>query len=152
MAQMAHKKRIGLRWGKVRDERGLVSRSAIRRMIQYVAECFHPDKIILFGSYAYGHPTPESDVDLFVVMPARNEIDQSLRIEELLDAPFALDVVVRTPRNLHWRLAEGDWFLREVVGQGKVLYEKADHGMGTQSRGRPARRPKNLPSDTATPR
>src|SRR5260370_40547184 len=79
----------------------------------------------------------QSDVDVLVVMRARNEIDQALRIEEALDAPFALDVIVRTPRNLGWRLEEGDWFLREVVGQGKVLYEKADGGVGAQGRGRP---------------
>jgi predicted nucleotidyltransferase len=149
---MASKSTMRLHWGKFRDQRGLVSRSTLRRMVQHIVECFHPDKIILFGSYAYGRPAPESDVDLFVVMKARNEIDQSLRIEEMLDPPFALDVIVRTPRNLHWRLAEGDWFLREVVSQGKVLYEKADAGMGPQGRGRPGRGKKDLQSKAAATR
>jgi predicted nucleotidyltransferase len=116
----------------------------IRRLAKHVAERFQPDRIILFGSYAHGRPNPQSDVDLFVVMKGRNEIDQALRIEQALDPPFGLDVIVRTPRNIRWRLAEGDWFLREVVVQGKVLYEKADGRVGAQGRGRRRRAKKNL--------
>jgi predicted nucleotidyltransferase len=149
---MAGKSKTSLEWGKVRDARGLVRRSIIRRLAQHVAERFQPDRIILFGSYAYGHPNAQSDVDLFVVMKARNEIDQALRIEQALDPPFGLDVIVRTPRNLRWRLAEGDWFLREVVGRGKVLYEKADGRRGPQSRGRPGRGKPNQQDEAAPPR
>src|ERR1700730_8387095 len=89
-------------WGKVRNTRGLVTRSAIKLLVKRIVGRFLPDKIILFGSYAYGQPTPGSDIDLLVIMPARNEIDQSLRIEEWLDPPFSLDVIVRTPKNLQW--------------------------------------------------
>jgi predicted nucleotidyltransferase len=99
----------------------------IRRYARQVARLFGPDKIILFGSYAYGEPHADSDVDLLVVMQARNEIDQSIRIRWAVPAPFPMDLLVRTPKNLKWRLEEGDWFLREIVGQGKVLYEK-DYG------------------------
>ena len=109
-------------WDRLRDRRGLVRRSLIRRLAQQIAEHFQPDRIILFGSYAYGQPDRDSDVDLLVVMPARNEIDQALRIWTAIDPPFALDVIVRTPANLRWRLEEGDSFLREIVSQGKVLH------------------------------
>jgi predicted nucleotidyltransferase len=122
-------------WARHRNQQGLIARSAIRRLAQEIVDRFDPERIILFGSYASGRPGPDSDVDLLVVMPARNEIDQSLRIEESLDLPFALDVIVRTPKNLAWRLKEGDWFLREALEQGKVLYEKPDQGVGAQSRG-----------------
>lgn len=110
--------------------------TAIRRYARQIADRFHPDKIILFGSYAYGQPHEVSDVDILVVMPAANEIDQAIRIWQALDAPFPLDLIVRTPHNLRWRLAEGDWFLREVMDRGKVLYEKNDGTVGAQSRGR----------------
>ena len=53
----------------------------IRRFARQVAERFRPDKIILFGSYAYGTPHADSDVDILVVMPARNQIDQAVRID-----------------------------------------------------------------------
>jgi predicted nucleotidyltransferase len=113
----------------------------IRRFAREVAERFHPEKIILFGSYAYGTPHEDSDVDVLVVMPARNELDQAVRISLAVEAPFPLDIIVRTPKKLAWRLKEGDWFLREVVSQGKVLYAKPDRRMGKQGGERlPARR------------
>jgi predicted nucleotidyltransferase len=108
--------------------------SVIRNYARQVAERFEPERIILFGSFAYGSPHADSDVDILVIMPARNEIDQSVRISLAIEPPFPLDLIVRTPKNLNWRLKEGDWFLREVVGQGKVLYEKADGRVGPKSR------------------
>jgi predicted nucleotidyltransferase len=113
-----------------------IPRALIRRFARQVAERFKPDKIILFGSYAYGTPHEDSDVDILVVMPTRNELDQSVRISLAVDYNFPLDLLVRTPRNMAWRLAEGDSFLREVVTRGKVLYEKADGRVGAKGRGR----------------
>ena len=117
----------------------------IRRFARDVAEKFHPDKIILFGSQAYGTPHEDSDVDILVIMPARNEIDQSVRISLAIDPPFPLDIIVRTPKNMKWRLEEGDSFLREITSKGKVLYEKADAGVGAKGRDRLPLRPKAQP-------
>lgn len=117
-----------------------VPKAAIRRFARQVAELFQPEKIILFGSHAYGTPHADSDVDILVVMPARNQLDQALRISLAVQAPFPLDLIVRTPHNMRWRLAEGDSFLREIVSKGKVLYEAHDRGMGTKGRGRSPRR------------
>jgi predicted nucleotidyltransferase len=99
--------------------------SAIRRFARQIAERFHPEKIILFGSYAYGTPHEESDVDLMVIMPYRNAIDQAIRIELAFERLFAVEVHVRTPYQIKIGLKEGDcdWFLREVMEKGKVLYE-----------------------------
>jgi uncharacterized protein len=113
-----------------------VPMSVIRRYARQVAEHFRPEKIILFGSYANGRPNADSDVDILVVMPARNQIDQACRIDRKIDPPFALDLIVRTPHNMAWRLKEGDSFLREIVSTGKVLYEKADGRVGAKGRGR----------------
>src|SRR5690242_717853 len=77
-----------------------VPMSVIRRFARDVAERFQPEKIILFGSYAYGRPHADSDVDILVVMPARNEIDQAVRIDCQIDPPFPLDLIVRAPKNL----------------------------------------------------
>jgi len=108
----------------------------IRRFARQVAERFRPDKIILFGSYAYGTPHKDSDVDILVVMPARNQLDQAFKIHATILPPFPLDIIVRTPKNLKERLEEGDSFLREVVLKGKVLYEEDDPRVGTQGRSR----------------
>ncbi len=112
----------------------------IRAFARQVTERFHPDRIILFGSYAYGTPHADSDVDILVVMPARNQLDQAVRISVAIDPPFPLDIIVRTPKNMAWRLAEGDSFLREIASKGKVLYEKADEGVGEEGGGRLPRR------------
>src|SRR5258708_2365368 len=102
----------------------------IRRYARAIADEFHPDKIILFGSYAYGTPTEDSDVDLLVVMPARNQHDQAVRIRWRLSAPFPLDLLVRTPKEMKWRLEEVESFTTTIVTMGKVLYEKDDEGAG----------------------
>jgi predicted nucleotidyltransferase len=125
-----------MRWYRGAD----VPRGVIRRFVRQVVERFRPEKIVLFGSYAYGKPHADSDVDILVVMPARNQLDQAAKIHVTLLPPFPLDIIVRTPKNMQWRLAEGDSFLQEVVSQGKVLYEKNNQGVGTQGRGRSPRR------------
>src|SRR5579885_564458 len=112
------------RWYRGKD----IPMRVIRRFARDVAERFHPDKIILFGSYAYGTPHEDSDVDILVVMPARNKLDQAVHIELAIDPPFPLDIIVRTPKEMKWRLEEGESFLTEVVTRGKVLYEKDDAG------------------------
>jgi uncharacterized protein len=108
----------------------------IRRYARAIAEEFQPDKIILFGSYAYGSPNEDSDVDLLVTMPARNQHDQAVRILWRLAAPFPVDLIIRTPKEMAWRLAEGESFLTTIVSQGKVLYEKDHKGVGQEIRAR----------------
>src|SRR5437870_2658910 len=139
---MASKRAVSSRASPARWYRGAdIPLRVIRRFAREVAERFRPEKIILFGSYAYGTPHADSDVDILVVMPARNQLDQATRIDQAIDAPFPLDLIVRTPKNLGWRLREGDSFLREIVTKGKVLYEKTDGRVAAKSRGRlPARR------------
>src|SRR5438874_2252922 len=96
----------------------------IRRYARAIAEEFQPERIILFGSYAYGTPHEDSDVDLLVVMPAYSQHTQSVRIQWRLAAPFPLDLIVRTPKETASRLAEKESFLTEIMARGKVLYEK----------------------------
>jgi len=110
--------------------------AVIRRYARQIAERFRPDKIILFGSYAYGQPHEDSDVDILVIMPARNELDQSFKIRWQLPAPFAMDLLVRTPKNLKWRLEEGDSFHSEITSKGKILYEEKHQQMGAKGRSR----------------
>lgn len=110
----------------------------IRRFARDVAARFRPDKIILFGSYAYGKPHQDSDVDLLVVMPARNTTDMAIRIQLAVPPLFPVDLIVRTPKEMAWRLAERESFLTELVSKGKTLYEKDDQRMDQESRRRPS--------------
>jgi predicted nucleotidyltransferase len=110
--------------------------AAIRRFARSIAERFQPDKIILFGSYAYGKPHEESDVDLLVIMRTRNAIDQAIRISLAFKRPFSFDLIVRTPWQIERGLKDDNWFLREIIEKGKVLYEARDCQVGAQSRNR----------------
>jgi uncharacterized protein len=78
---------------------------AIRKLAREIAERFQPEKIILFGSHAYGTPHADSDVDLLVVMPCANMITQAVRISGALPPRgFPMDLIVRTPEYLRRRL------------------------------------------------
>jgi predicted nucleotidyltransferase len=112
----------------------MISIDAIQDLSKQIAEAFHPERIILFGSYAAGTATADSDVDLLVVMPFEgHEAGQSLLIRRRLRIPFSTDVIVRSPQQLRERLAMNDWFLRDIVEKGRTLYA-ADHaGVDRQS-------------------
>ncbi|MBN2390514.1 MAG: nucleotidyltransferase domain-containing protein [Anaerolineae bacterium] len=97
----------------------------VTAVAQQIVARFQPERIILFGSHAYGEPHPGSDVDLLVVMETPfKEAEQAARICQRIDYHFGLDLIVRTPATLNRRLALGDLFSREIVDQGIVLYER----------------------------
>jgi uncharacterized protein len=123
----------------------------IRRFARAVGRKFKPDAILLFGSHAYGIPHDDSDVDILVVMPARNKHSQAVRIRREVPAPFPMDLLVRTPQEMQGRLEEGDTFLTEIVAKGKVLYESGDPRVGAQGRGGHPRRkkPRRSPASPA---
>src|SRR5260370_24666621 len=102
----------------------------IRRYARAIAEEFQPDKIILFGSYAYGTPNEDSDVDLLVVMPTWSQHSKAVQIQWLLAAPFPLDLLVRTPKEMAWRLEEGEAFTTTIVTNGKGLYQNIYQRLG----------------------
>lgn len=104
---------------------------------EQIVRVANPQKIILFGSYAYGEPTEDSDLDVLVVMPFEGHpAYQTARIRMQIQSSMALDLLVRTPASIAERMAMEDFFMQEVMEQGKIVYE-ADHtGVGKQSRKR----------------
>jgi predicted nucleotidyltransferase len=102
-----------------------VTEDVLRGITDCIVETFHPEKVILFGSYAYGNPTPDSDVDLLVIMESRKRSAE--RIAEIslrCRPPFVpLEIVALTPGEIRRRLADYDPFLEEVLEKGRVLYE-----------------------------
>src|SRR5205809_496069 len=84
--------------------------AAIRRFARQIAKRFHPHKIILFGSYAYGTPHNESDVDLLVIMPASDVVNMAIRISLAFEREFSFDLIVRTPEQMERGLRDEDWF------------------------------------------
>ena len=106
------------------DKRKRIPQKAIDQVVQQIVEKFKPQKIILFGSYARGKPRPESDVDILVVMDTPlKEVQQAIQICQQIEYRFGLDLIVHTPKHLAERVKMGDWFLRDILEEGKTLYE-----------------------------
>ena len=95
--------------------------------IERIVSKLKPEKIILFGSYAYGNPTPDSDVDLLVIMNTRaKEIDRYVAVSNLLyPRQFPVDILVKTPKEIEEASRKkGNFFLHEILTKGKVVYER----------------------------
>jgi predicted nucleotidyltransferase len=102
----------------------MITQKQIKDFGRRLAREFQPRKVVLFGSYAYGKPSPDSDVDILVVMPLNgNPVDKSVEMRLKLQPRFPLDLLVRTPAKIKERLAMGDDFIKDIFDKGKVLYE-----------------------------
>jgi len=103
-----------------------VAHPLILKYAEQIARQFHPEKIILFGSYAYGEPTANSDVDILVIMSFEGKgVRKAAEILLATDPRFPIDLIVRTPDQITTRIQLGDFFIREVTERGRVLYEAA---------------------------
>ncbi len=106
----------------------------IKAQANIIIKKFDPEKIILFGSYADGSPTLESDVDLLVIVKTnKSPFKLSSEIALSLDHSFPLDIIVKTPEQIEKRIQDGDFFLEDIINHGKVLYERTDKRMGRKS-------------------
>lgn len=88
-----------------------------------------PEKIILFGSYAYGQPNEDSDIDLFVIkdLPATKVRDYRLMLKKALwnlfkDQEIEFDLLVDNQERINQRIKLGDRFYEEIITKGKVIY------------------------------
>ena len=106
----------------------MVTRQEIQATCDDIVREFSPLQVILFGSYAYGTPTEESDVDLLVVMeiPESETRRQAVEIDERIPHRFRMDLLVRSPEEIAYRVSYNDWFLREITEKGEVLYSAVD--------------------------
>jgi len=102
---------------------GVIAWADIERYGAAIAREFRPQKIIVFGSYAYGRPTQDSDVDMMVILQYRRGSRPSLEIRRRISAGFPVDILVRPPAEIDRRLRQGDSFIKEVISKGRVLYE-----------------------------
>jgi uncharacterized protein len=105
----------------------MATHAQIQELARRIVEDFRPERIILFGSHAYGAPDPESDVDLLVLMAFEGEaLGAAAEVRARLGAQgFPIDVVVWPPEEALRRYALGDPLLREAIDRGRVLYEAA---------------------------
>jgi predicted nucleotidyltransferase len=96
-------------------------------VVDRIVEALDPEKIILFGSYAYGEPTPDSDVDLLVIMETEAPpVERSVTVSLLLwPRPFPVDIIVKRPDEIKRAIEKGDFFIEEIVAKGRIFYERS---------------------------
>lgn len=103
-------------------------RKLISQVVDRIKEKYEPEKIILFGSYAYGKPTEDSDIDLFIVKDTdKRRVDRYVEVKSLIYDPerrISISPIVYTPGEVEERLALGDQFVEEILTKGEVLYAR----------------------------
>jgi len=115
-----------------------VTDDLLHEITQRIVAAFDPEMVVLFGSRAYGEPGLDSDVDLLVVTDAltgRSVFERHRAVSDLFSQRrFALDVLVRTPAELRQLVEHGSTFFKEIVTQGRILYERRSYRLDPQSR------------------
>ena len=110
------------------NKRTRIPTQTIRALADHIVTYFNPEKVILFGSHAYGKPSAWSDVDFLVVMDTpKGEMEHALEISNTLpQLSFSVDIIVRSQKIIEKRKKLGDWFLIDLTEKGKILYERVD--------------------------
>lgn len=123
LAELWSQSDAGLRSGDGGDFLA-VTDDLLAEVVRRIVQAVHPEQIILFGSYAYGEPGEDSDVDLLVIMESNLPAAQrALAVcRQLRPRPFPMDILVKTPAEVEAALAKGDPFLSTVMHAGRVLY------------------------------
>ena len=105
----------------------MIDEKNIYELCDRIVHEFHPERIILFGSYAYGKPSEDSDVDILVILHfAGSGLRKTTEILKRIKPRIPVDLLVKTPEDVHQRIEWNDFFLQEIFRKGKVLYEAAN--------------------------
>lgn len=102
----------------------LITEELIHQIKNRIVNEVHPEKIILFGSYAYGTPTKDSDLDLLVILHTDEPMHRRVtKMRKLLrDIRIPKDIIVYTPQEVEkWKNASAA-FITSVIKKGKVIY------------------------------
>ena len=102
------------------------AKKVLRDIVDTIVEEYRPERIVLFGSYAYGNADSESDIDLLIIKHTSGRfIDRWTEIRRILSDPnrmISVEPLVLTPEEVSDRLARGDQFIQEIVNNGETLY------------------------------
>lgn len=105
-----------------------ITKAVISEIVTKIVENFHPEKIILFGSQVWGRPKKWSDIDILVIMNFNKPSSKvAAKISMVSKPPYIpMDILVRSPEEIKKRVNIGDYFIKRILNQGKVLYERRD--------------------------
>lgn len=102
----------------------MITQNKIQNIAETIANTIKPDKIILYGSYAWGKPDEQSDVDLFIIQKSNlTRIDRARNARKAIwGMGVPVDISVYTPNEVERRLNIGDFFIKDIINKGKILY------------------------------
>ena len=93
----------------------IIDKKEIRKITRKIAELYGPEKIILFGSFAWGKPNQDSDVDLLIIKETEEDFfGRNTAVRKI--------ILIRTPEEIKKRLLLGDFFYKNIIKKGKNLY------------------------------
>ena len=102
------------------------TKTELNKIVRQVIDAYRPEKIILFGSYAYGQPDVDSDLDLLIIKKTSERfIDRWISVRRIVSDPkrtIPFEPIVLTPEEVKERLEVGDQFIEEIIAKGEVLY------------------------------
>jgi predicted nucleotidyltransferase len=103
-------------------------RLLLKDIVRRLNKSYDPEKIILYGSYAYGNPTSDSDIDLLIIKDTdKRSVDRFVEVKQIIYKPgrsVPISPLVYTPKELEDRLKMGDDFVAEIMARGKILYAR----------------------------
>ena len=103
----------------------LKNQKKLDKVVKLIVKKFKPEKIILFGSYAWGEPNKDSDVDLFIIKETDNTRRTAMNIDgSIFPRPFPIDLIVYRPQDVKRRIKMNDFFIKNITNKGQILYEK----------------------------
>ncbi len=103
-------------------------KDTIQKIMDKLVTGYAPQKVILYGSYAYGKHDRDSDIDLLIIKKTTERfIDRWVTVQQILTGThpsIPVETLVLTPQEMEKRLAIGDQFVEEIINKGEVLYAR----------------------------
>ena len=101
------------------------AKKEIQKITEQIVKKYKPEKIILFGSFAYGKSKPSSDIDLLIIKKTnQKKVDRIKKVLMMTESNLPLEPLVYNPEEIKERLSLGDFFFQDIIQKGKVVYEK----------------------------
>ncbi len=104
----------------------MVNLSTINKLRDKLINLYSPEKVYIFGSYAWGNPTEDSDLDILVITDKFEELSVGKRIslatDILFDYEFPIDLIVESKKEFELSQLQKDSLESYIGSKGVVVY------------------------------